>query len=298
MRIAGLQETSLFPWCCQKWWNPHLWSTTVHSRNTASEQHPAVGKHGQNRLLSLGGTGKFWKTEFLSNQRILCLTLLFSISGCFCVFSFALQLGSTIMLIYLSFGHQDPLVKEGRKNSADQSFLEWFALRLVRKDRQDQNNIQVCKCVTWCLRFWIEIKLKLVSSGAFHQTLPIYERAQSRWSSKNYEFALEEKKGANIPARIQVLSKASILHHNPRKRLGTAWPRSDNCCVLLVFWPTRRPPALIILAYLSSTRGTGLRKELHQLSVSSSSSFQRSIRTTGRHSCWHSAYGAYTESIS
>ena len=176
--------------------------------------------------------------------------------------------------------------------------LEWFALRLVRKDRQDQNNIQVCKCVTWCLRFWIEIKLKLVSSGAFHQTLPIYERAQSRWSSKNYEFALEEKKGANIPARIQVLSKASILHHNPRKRLGTAWPRSDNCCVLLVFWPTRRPPALIILAYLSSTRGTGLRKELHQLSVSSSSSFQRSIRTTGRHSCWHSAYGAYTESIS
>ena len=25
------------------------------------------------------------------------------------------------MLIYLSFGHQDPLVKEGRKNSADQS---------------------------------------------------------------------------------------------------------------------------------------------------------------------------------
>ena len=219
--------------------DPHLWSTTVHSRNSASEQHPAVGKHGQNRLLSLGGTGKFWKTEFLSNQRILCLTLLFSISGCFCVFSFALQLGSTIMLIYLSFGHQDPLVKEGRKNYADQSFLEWFALRLVRKDRQDQNNIQVCKCVTWCLRFWIEIKLKLVSSGAFHQTLPIYERAQSRWSSKNYEFALEEKKGANISARIQVLSKASICIITQERDWGQHDP-AQIIAVLLVFWPTNQ----------------------------------------------------------
>ncbi len=271
--------------------DPHLWSSTVETPQVSSIQL----WENMNQIVSFVSAGRDFFLENRISLQPKDLTLL-SISWCWRIFPLLCSLARR-SCSSVSFGYQDPLVKEVRKNSADQSFLEWFALRLVAC----QERIAKIKTTFRHANAWHgEVSSFLNTNQAetgFFRCIPsnssTYEQAQSRWNSKNYEFALEEKKGYLCKLRIQVLSKASILCHNPRKRLGTAWPRSENCRIRLVGFhkPGDLQPWSFWLTEALRGEQAWERNSTSSLSPLPPQSKDPSARTTGMRN------GAYTEPI-